>query len=101
MFIYVSACSEGMFGQGCKEICICNTANTKTCDNVDGSCTCHQGWEGRKCDEDTNECKSNTDNCPENSECENSVGSYSCKCNSGFTMGSNGLCTGNYCCNCL
>ncbi|XP_060600326.1 fibrillin-1-like [Ruditapes philippinarum] len=90
--ITCQACSEGMFGQGCKEICICNTANTKTCDNVDGSCTCHKGWEGRKCDEDTNECKSNTDNCPENSECENSVGSYSCKCNSGYTMGSNGLC---------
>ena len=34
---------------------------------------------------DINECSSNTDNCHPDSICRNSVGSFTCTCNSGFT----------------
>ncbi|XP_060576205.1 fibrillin-2-like [Ruditapes philippinarum] len=81
-----------MFGEGCKHKCSCNTTNTNKCDNVNGRCICHQGWEGKYCEKDKDECTSNSDICPENSKCENSVGSYSCKCNSGFIMDYKGLC---------
>ena len=41
---------------------------------------------------DIDECKKNTDNCSLNRKCENSPGSFSCKCKSGFQDGP--LCIG-------
>ena len=42
---------------------------------------------------DINECSANTDNCAQT--CSNTVGSFTCGCNSGFTLDSNGrTCSG-------
>ena len=37
---------------------------------------------------DINECSLNTDQCAQN--CQNTQGSYTCSCNSGYTLSSNG-----------
>jgi hypothetical protein len=41
--------------------------------------------DGKGCD-DIDECALNTDGCDSNSECENSPGSFSCNCNSGYQL---------------
>lgn len=44
---------------------------------------------------DINECELGTDECDANANCTNTIGSYNCTCNEGFTgEGSNGTCTG-------
>ncbi len=34
---------------------------------------------------DDDECMDNTDNCADTAECENTIGSFICTCNTGFT----------------
>ena len=91
-------CNNGQFGQDCKENCACNASNTQRCDHVNGKCICQHGWDGEICSQDTDECKGNKYNCPKNSRCENSIGSYTCKCKSGFHEGYNKSCIGNCLC---
>ena len=43
--------------------------------------------------QDLDECASNSDNCDVNAACQNSVGSYSCTCKSGYT-GDGKICNG-------
>ena len=43
---------------------------------------------------DIDECKENSDDCHGNATCKNTIGSFSCSCNEGFT-GSGQNCTGN------
>jgi hypothetical protein len=43
---------------------------------------------------DIDECATQTANCPANSQCVNTIGSFNCICLSGFTS-SNGQCVGN------
>lgn len=62
------------------------------CDKVSGNCTCKPGWEGMYCTEDIDECK-NTSICPENSVCQNTNGSFSCVCDSGYSQAA-GKCVG-------
>ena len=33
---------------------------------------------------DVDECKAGLDSCPENAQCQNTIGSFSCICNNGF-----------------
>jgi hypothetical protein len=44
---------------------------------------------------DIDECSAMTSNCDANAECENTVGSFKCTCNPGFT-GNGVTCTGAY-----
>ena len=44
---------------------------------------------------DINECSDNSDNCDVNAYCNNTVGSYNCTCNPGYT-GNGTTCTGKY-----
>ena len=45
---------------------------------------------------DINECQDTPDVCDDNATCNNTIGSYTCTCNEGFTgEGSNGTCEGN------
>ena len=43
---------------------------------------------------DKNECISGLHDCPVNSTCNNTVGSFDCECNDGFFDDGNGRCTG-------
>ena len=43
---------------------------------------------------DVDECKDGTDNCPVNTDCVNTKGSYSCRCNEGYRRNEAGDCTG-------
>ena len=42
-------CPYGRYGLGCSRTCDC--VNGGTCNPVDGSCSCPDGWTGRKCDQ--------------------------------------------------
>lgn len=43
----LQSCPEGKFGANCSNNCTCK--NGATCDPVNGTCTCTQGWKGRNC----------------------------------------------------
>lgn len=43
----LQSCPEGKFGANCSYNCTC--MNGATCDPVNGTCTCTQGWKGRNC----------------------------------------------------
>ncbi|XP_053387695.1 uncharacterized protein LOC123541782 [Mercenaria mercenaria] len=84
-------CNEGTYGSNCTSKCTCVPANTYTCDRKTGHCSCMQGWKGKICDQDIDECKQ-TPNCPVNSHCVNNNGSYVCKCEKGYIKSSKGNC---------
>ena len=71
----------------CKESCTCDFDDGHfLCDNVNGECSCKEGWKGTGCDEDVDECKEDSERCTymANSHCKNSLGSYECECNLGY-----------------
>ena len=54
-------------------------------------CACGKGWTGPQCDQDVNECNSTgvvpapPPPCGLNGVCNNTLGSYFCMCNPGYT----------------
>ncbi|XP_062583993.1 fibrillin-1-like, partial [Saccostrea cucullata] len=78
-------CENGNYGINCKDACLCKPENTASCDRISGSCTCKEGWNGTDCTVDVDECL-NQYICPNNSDCKNSNGSYSCDCKNGFSF---------------
>ncbi|XP_053386930.1 uncharacterized protein LOC123542087 [Mercenaria mercenaria] len=87
-------CPDGTYGFNCSEDCACNQLNSESCNNVFGNCTCKEGWIGSTCSEDIDECEENPTLCQskENSTCENTNGSYKCRCNEGLREQGN-ICT--------
>jgi hypothetical protein len=61
--------------------------NGATCTNSLGNytCDCTEGFEGRNCSVDIDECEINTHSCHANAACINAHGNYTCECNAGFT----------------
>ncbi|XP_053372976.1 fibrillin-1-like [Mercenaria mercenaria] len=88
------ACDETHYGPDCSQICTCVEANTKLCDSDNGTCTCNNGWKGKNCSEDIDECTEGTDLCdePYKTRCSNTDGSYLCLCDVGYEL-KNGDCT--------
>ena len=101
----IDECSEGI--SGCSHLCI-NTVGSY-------SCSCHNGYQygsdNHSClgkinnilimikitydGTDINECASQNGGCEQN--CQNTIGSYSCSCLTGYLIDSNGYnCTGLY-----
>ena len=101
----IDECSEGI--SGCSQLC----------SNIIGSysCSCHNGYQvgsdNHTClgkmnnaliiidiaynGTDINECASQNGGCEQN--CQNTIGSYSCSCLTGYLIASNGYnCTGLY-----
>ncbi|XP_055859523.1 fibrillin-1-like isoform X4 [Biomphalaria glabrata] len=79
------ACNSTRYGPNCALQCNCMMANTADCDDVNGTCTCRVGWNGTNCDQDIDECVTNTNYCPGPEEtCHNLNGSAECLCQDGF-----------------
>jgi hypothetical protein len=51
---------------------------------TDGTCDCDDGWSGRSCDQDIDECASQSDACDPDASCTNTPGSFTCTCAAGF-----------------
>ncbi|XP_067686050.1 fibrillin-2-like [Haliotis asinina] len=79
------ACDANHWGKNCINRCMCGV-NSVACNSTNGECTCRTGWKGDTCNEDVNECMDNATICAgtPNSNCNNTVGSFICECNSGF-----------------
>ncbi|XP_073237998.1 uncharacterized protein [Porites lutea] len=60
----------------------CKNGATCTSTNNGYTCRCKQGYHGRNCEHDVNECNSRP--CRNGGTCENLPGSYRCKCRTGF-----------------
>ncbi|KAK6180960.1 hypothetical protein SNE40_008919 [Patella caerulea] len=85
-------CPQGTYGPGCASTCDCFDATTTSCSNVNGSCSCVDGWQGTQCDEDKDECTTApVPDCGPKASCLNTNGSFICKCNTGYFK-SNGIC---------
>lgn len=83
-FYSITACNKTQYGLNCSSTCTCSMNNTVDCDDKTGKCSCLTGWTNTNCDEDINECLSNS-TCPQiNEECVNLNGSYKCICDDGF-----------------
>ncbi|KAH3881546.1 hypothetical protein DPMN_005472 [Dreissena polymorpha] len=56
------------------------------CWNADGffNCSCPQGYKGRVCDSDVDECETDFHICDNNGTCMNTFGSYKCNCSKGW-----------------
>ncbi|KAH9488616.1 hypothetical protein Btru_061289 [Bulinus truncatus] len=79
------ACNTTHFGNNCGQICTCHENNTLDCNDVNGTCTCRNGWTGTNCDVDIDECISNTSYCLNSVEvCHNLNGSAECLCKVGY-----------------
>ncbi|KAJ8307562.1 hypothetical protein KUTeg_015646 [Tegillarca granosa] len=83
------ACSSNTFGLECSQMCTCVTENTASCDPVNGTCSCREGWKGVNCETNIDEC---TTDSPclniSNSECRDTNGSYVCDCVPGYVKAS-------------
>ena len=95
-FLCHLACEEGTWGDNCANICSCHHDNTVTCNSTSGYCSCMPGWQGLDCSDDVDECKDNTIDCPDSSDCINIPGSYICACQTGHIKTSTGACIGKY-----
>ncbi|XP_052828928.1 protein crumbs isoform X1 [Octopus bimaculoides] len=80
---------EGVFCQ-CKGPCISEPCQNGTCIQdctaQNYTCQCADGFEGRLCDQDIDECKMNP--CQNGGSCKNNVGSYVCICPNNY-LGNN------------
>lgn len=78
-------CDATHYGQDCAQTCQCEYTNTLDCDNVNGACTCQNGWNGTLCTVDFDECTEVTNYCSGPFEnCSNLNGSAECLCITGY-----------------
>ncbi|KAK3579903.1 hypothetical protein CHS0354_031421 [Potamilus streckersoni] len=88
------ACDNNTYGAGCKAKCECvhnNAGNdNQTCNHVNGTCMCKNGWEGI-CDLDIDECTRKTHTCQDipYAGCHNTIGGYECSCLRGYVRQNN------------
>ena len=82
---------------GCEQDIYNDVANCGSCGNVcsvpygvgscvEGQCVydCNDYYTGTMCDQDIDECSTNTHNCDENATCSNRLEGYNCECNEGY-----------------
>ncbi|XP_024855952.1 growth arrest-specific protein 6 [Bos taurus] len=64
----------------------CNKKGTHVCQDLMGNfyCQCRDGWAGRLCDRDVNECSQENGGCSQ--ICYNQPGSFQCACHGGYML---------------
>ena len=90
-----SDCPLGTFGTNCAQNCSCGLGAAR-CDTTTG-CVCQDGWTGRRCESDVNECDVNSvqQECQaKQAMCVNTPGGYRCQCLQGYAMDNTGKCQG-------
>ncbi|PVD36008.1 hypothetical protein C0Q70_02978 [Pomacea canaliculata] len=85
-----SACPYLKYGPECRQTCTCS-GRSVACHPVRG-CVCQDGWTGKSCEEDVDECAENPDVCGTQKRCVNNKGSYSCVCRPGYATTDDGVC---------
>ncbi|KAK6959040.1 adhesion G protein-coupled receptor E2, partial [Biomphalaria glabrata] len=82
----LKTCPRGKFGVKCRQTCYCDWTGAKFCHQRTGQCICHTGFQGSLCEEDIDECHTNgATACPAKfTACENTFGSYNCRCQRGY-----------------
>ncbi|CAL1543309.1 unnamed protein product [Lymnaea stagnalis] len=86
-------CKEGRYGDECLNVCQCSREFTVSCNNVDGTCACKNGWKGSDCSVDIDECSEKLVTCPRHTTCINTLGAYFCGCLQGFVQNNlTGIC---------
>ena len=84
-------CPEMKFGPNCNHDCYCH-GHGERCDSITG-CICQPGWTGSGCENDIDECDG-PPVCPEGQVCTNNKGSFTCRCQQGYVLNTNGTCIG-------
>ncbi|XP_052253077.1 fibrillin-2-like [Dreissena polymorpha] len=86
-------CRSWQYGARCASDCECDTNNSLSCSNTNGTCMCKNGWRGDNCTTNVNECEANTTICNDSLKtCKDELGSYTCNCLYGYTL-LDGVCT--------
>ncbi|CAL1533934.1 unnamed protein product [Lymnaea stagnalis] len=86
--VHAQNCSAFFYGQEeCNIPCRCVRTNTRSCDNINGTCSCQPGWRSSDCSVDVDECSENPSLCTKTEKCINTPGSYYCQpdCNKDFS----------------
>uniref|UniRef100_A0A8C7IZB9 Neural EGFL like 2 n=1 Tax=Oncorhynchus kisutch TaxID=8019 RepID=A0A8C7IZB9_ONCKI len=75
------SCKPGYTGNGtvCKAMCDGLCQNGGTCISPN-NCICQQGFTGKRCETDINECKMGRNTCANDTVCFNLEGGYDCRC---------------------
>ncbi|XP_052241381.1 uncharacterized protein LOC127851584 [Dreissena polymorpha] len=85
-------CVLPYWGVNCEHTCDCSGRGAERCDPVRG-CMCSQGWTGRSCDDDVDECKNHMGVCNDaRKSCINNMGSFRCDCLPGYNEDVDGKC---------
>ena len=87
-----AACQSGTWGKDCQRDCSCRDSET-VCHETTGCEACPAGFEGGDCHEDINECLNNYP-CDEHATCSNTIGTFKCICDAGFTQYNDTACQG-------
>uniref|UniRef100_A0A8C5DY14 Neural EGFL like 2 n=1 Tax=Gouania willdenowi TaxID=441366 RepID=A0A8C5DY14_GOUWI len=79
------SCKPGYMGNGtvCKALCDGLCQNGGTCASPN-NCICQQGFTGKRCETDINECAEGFIECDSKSTCVNLPGWYHCECRDGY-----------------
>jgi hypothetical protein len=75
-------CSDTTWGPNCANDCNCGP-NVESCSKTSGCTICRNGWQGPECAVDIDECAVGTARCAQGATCENTAGTYWCKCADG------------------
>lgn len=92
---FVTVCTNNTYGTNCSSQCLCNLANTVSCDPVTGTCRCKSGWTSPTCGVDADECSASISPCTgANEVCQNTDGGYTCLCKAGYYRDAASTCSG-------
>ncbi|KAI0225835.1 Mucin-like protein [Lamellibrachia satsuma] len=78
-------CLSGTWGKDCKRDCNCRDSDT-VCNVTTGCEECPAGFKGGDCHTDIDECAGDDNPCAEHANCTNTIGTFKCMCQAGFTQ---------------